>query len=210
MSSKPAKTATPVLVTRFGERDLRLSPHFRALSIGGARKGFRLEAVYWEALNAIAARNGRSLTEEVAATLKRLGSGGNDAAALRASVTADLYDLWKVAAARQARLDWTKVIDELPGLVFAVTPSQNLIAINARLRDRLKILGGEMDGAAALQELRVGIDPSVVTQVERRRTFLDCSVSFERAGWKSVRRARLGMGSETLAGSTILLGFVEA
>jgi predicted DNA-binding ribbon-helix-helix protein len=210
MTSKPAPAPARVLSTQFGERELRLSPHFRALSIGGARKGFRLEAIYWEALEAIAQRNGRSLTEEVAATLARIGPSGNDAATLRASITADLHDLWKVAAARQARLDWTRVIDEVPGLAFAMTHSQNLVAAGARLRERLKILGGTMDEPTALRELRVATDPSVVTQIERRKVFVDCSVSFQRAGWSSMRRARLGPGSETLAGSTILLGFVEA
>jgi predicted DNA-binding ribbon-helix-helix protein len=206
MSSKRA----PVIVAQFGERDPRLAPHFRALPIGGTRKAFRLEAIYWEALEAVAQRNGRNMTEEVAATLGRIGEAGNEAAALRASITADLLDLWRVAAARQAKIDWTRVLDEVPGLAFTMTPSQNLIAVNAGLRERLKILGGDITQAAAATELRISLDPAVVTQIERKRGFLDCSVCFHRGGWKSVRRARLGPGSESLAGGTVLLGFVEA
>jgi predicted DNA-binding ribbon-helix-helix protein len=196
------------LETEPRDRDPRLTPHFRTLPIGGARKAFRLEAVYWEALEAIAARNGRTAIEEVAATLTKAGDASNEAAALRASLTADLLDLWRLAAGRHARFDWTSVLDELPGLAFSMTASQNLLAINPMLRERLRTLGLSPDGAEG--ELRVTVDPSVVAQIERKRAFLDCSICFHRAGSRSIRRARLGPASESPSGSGVLLGFVEA
>jgi predicted DNA-binding ribbon-helix-helix protein len=204
MSSKTA----PKFAPDAGDRDPRLTPHFRALPIMGARKAFRLEAVYWEALEAIAERNGRTLNEEVAATLARIGDAGNDAAALRASVTADLLDLWRLAAGRHARFDWTRVLDELPGLAFAMTASQNLLAINPLLRERLRMLGIGQSGGEG--DLRVTVDPSVVAQIERKRAFLDCSICFHRAGLRTMRRARLGPASESPTGAGVLLGFVEA
>jgi predicted DNA-binding ribbon-helix-helix protein len=204
MTAKPV----PVDATEAVDRDPRLTPHFRAVPIRGGRKAFRLEAVYWEALEAIAQRNGRTTNDEIAATLARIGTAGNDAAALRASLTADLLDLWRVAAGRHARFDWTRVMDELPGLAFAMTASQNLLAINPLLRDRLRMLGLSQDGAES--ELRVSLDPSVVAQIERRRSFLECSISFYRAGVHTVRRARLGPASESPSGAGVLLGFVEA
>jgi predicted DNA-binding ribbon-helix-helix protein len=204
MTAKPV----PSDATEAADRDPRLTPHFRAVPIRGGRKAFRLEAVYWEALEAIAQRNGRTTNDEIAATLARIGTAGNDAAALRASLTADLLDLWRVAAGRHARFDWTRVMDELPGLAFAMTASQNLLAINPLLRNRLQILGLSQQGAEG--ELRVSLDPSVVAQIERRRSFLECSISFHRAGVRTVRRARLGPASESLSGAGVLLGFVEA
>jgi predicted DNA-binding ribbon-helix-helix protein len=190
------------------DRDPRLTPQFRAVPMRGTRKAFRLEAIYWEALEAIAQRNGRTPNDEVAATLARIGSAGNDAAALRASLTADLLDLWRMAAGRHARFDWTRVMDELPGLAFAMTASQNLLAINPLLRERLRTLGLGKTGEEG--ELRVSLDPSVVTQIERKRAFLDCSICFQRAGLRTMRRARLGPASESPSGAGVLLGFVEA
>jgi predicted DNA-binding ribbon-helix-helix protein len=204
MSSKAVRSLT----SEVRDRDQRLTPHFRALPIGGARKAFRLEAVYWEALEAIAARNGRSAAEEVAATLTKAGEAGNDAAVLRASLTADLLDLWRLAAGRHARFDWTSVLDELPGLAFSMTASQNLLAINPMLRERLRTLGLSEGGGEG--ELRVSVDPSVVAQIERKRAFLDCSICFHRAGSRTIRRARLGPASESPTGAGVLLGFVEA
>jgi predicted DNA-binding ribbon-helix-helix protein len=204
MSSKAARS----LASEPRDRDPRMTPHFRALPIGGGRKAFRLEAVYWEALEAIAARNGRSANEEVAATLTKAGEAGNDAAALRASLTADLLDLWRLAAGRHARFDWTSVLDEVPGLAFSMTASQNLLAINPMLRERLRTLGLSEGGGEG--ELRISVDPSVVAQIERKRAFLDCSICFHRAGSRTVRRARLGPASESPTGAGVLLGFVEA
>jgi predicted DNA-binding ribbon-helix-helix protein len=211
MSAQPSPTkaasAEPANADA-GERDPRLAPHFRAIPVGRARKAFRLESVYWQALEAIATRNGRTLNEEVVATLARLGEAGNEAAGLRASVTSDLLDLWRLAAGRHARFDWTGVLDELPGLAFAMTASQNLIAINPLLRERLRTLG--LGSSTADGDLRVTLDPSVVAQIERKRAFLDCSICFHRAGSRTIRRARLGPASESPSGSGVLLGFVEA
>jgi predicted DNA-binding ribbon-helix-helix protein len=204
MRIKAAKTFAP----GEADRDPRLTPHFRALPIGGARRAFRLEAVYWEALQAIAERNGRTPTEEVAATLAKIGDAGNDAAALRATITADLLDLWRVAAGRHVRFDWTGVLDELPGLAFAMTASQNLLGINPMLRERLRLLGLGKENAP--EDLRVSVDPRVVTQIERKRSFLDCSICFQSAGTRTMRRARVGPASESPTGAGVLLGFVEA
>ena len=187
-------------------RDPRLTPHFRALPIGGARKAFRLEEIYWEALEAIAERNGRTLAEEVAVTLARAGDAGNDAAALRASVTADLFDLWRIAGSRHVRFDWAKLMLELPSPAFAMTASQHLLAVNARLTSGLRAVGL---GGAGSGEIAVTVDPAVITQIERKKAFLDCSVCFHAGGSRAVRRARLGPANDPAAGPGVMLGFVE-
>lgn len=187
------------------ERAPRLTPHFRALPMGGARKAFRLEEIYWEALEAIARRNHRTLTEEVAATLARAGEGGNDAAALRASITSDLFDLWQIAAARHVRFDWARVIEEMPAQAFVVTASQALVAANPRLLRALHPFGVGRNKEA----LKVSIDPTVIAQVERRGGFVDCQVCFFEGGARAIRRARLGPASDSAAAHNILLGYLE-
>lgn len=190
------------------DRDPRLGLHFRALPISGSRKAFRLEEIYWEALEAIAQRNGRSLVEEVAATLARAGEGGNDAAALRASVTSDLYDLWRVAASRHVRLDWTKIVAEMPAQAFAMTAQQALVTANPFLLRRLTTLGlGKFESGFA--DLKVTVDPAVITQIERRRAYIDCSVAFQCNGSRLIRRVRLGPASDGPGGLAVLMGYVE-
>jgi len=192
-------------------RDPRLSTQFRALPMGGTRKAFRLEAVYWEALQAIAARNNRTVVEEVAKSLADADPKGNDAAALRAKITGDLLDLWRVSASRQAKVDWRKLIEETPGDAFVMTVSQNLVAMNQRLCDKLSPLGIKpIQTPEGVRGVTLAVEASAITQIERRGAFMDCSVGFLGAGARLVRRARLGPASEPGQGQILLLGFVQA
>src|SRR5579863_10398245 len=114
--------------------DDRLAPRFRVVSIAGERRGFRLEQVFWSALAAIATRNRRSLAGEISATLRRTPGNLNASAMLRASLTADLFDLWDMAEGRAVRPAWGKVLAALPTPAFAATRAQAVAALNEPMR----------------------------------------------------------------------------
>ena len=91
--------------------DPRLEQQFRVISIGGERKAFRLEAVFWTVMRRVALRNKRSLAAEMAAALGRLSQRANQSAHLRARYAADLLDLLELAeanAARRTGLAWSR------------------------------------------------------------------------------------------------------
>lgn len=58
-------------------------PVFRAVAALGARRGIRLETIFWKTISAMAAANGRTLGQEVGESLTAVPKDGNLASTLR-------------------------------------------------------------------------------------------------------------------------------
>ncbi|MGA0604089.1 hypothetical protein ACO2Q3_25515 [Caulobacter sp. KR2-114] len=121
--------------------DPRLEPQFRVISIAGERKAFRLESVFWTVMGLVARRNRRSLAEEMAAALGRLGQRVNQSAHLRARYAADLLDLLEIAETNGARPDWAAVVDAMPQPAVVLTRTMKVLQLNAPMRALLNQRG---------------------------------------------------------------------
>jgi predicted DNA-binding ribbon-helix-helix protein len=162
----------------------------------GGRKAFRLEMIYWQALEVLAAQNGRSLAGEVQARLAHTSDQLNQSSALRASVAADLFESWKKSEAEALRPDWSAMIAALPEPAFIVSRRSVLLAVNEPL---LSVLDGvHADGAPPLNtvpgalSLRVEVPPSVVAELASGRRFAICMVRFVAPGRPPIAcRARM-------------------
>lgn len=180
-----------------GGEDSPYRLHFRALPIDGGRKAFRLEMIYWQALEVLAAQNGRNLAGEVQARLAHTSDQLNQSSALRASVAADLFESWKKSEAEALRPDWSAMIAALPQPAFLASRRSVLLAVNEPL---LSVLQGVHPdrGAPPLNtvpgalSLRVEVPPSVVAELATGRRFLICTVRFAAPGRASIAcRARM-------------------
>jgi predicted DNA-binding ribbon-helix-helix protein len=189
--------------------------HFRVLSIGGARKGFRLEMIYWQALDVLAARNGRNLAAEVQARLAGAPEGVNHSSVLRASIAADLMGAWKQAEAEALRPDWSAMIAALPSPAFLVSRRSVLLAVNEPLLSMLQSLRSEpglpwntIQGALTLS---VQVPPAGGAELASgHRRFVICTVVFSGGGGQRIAcPARLIPVHGADVQSANLLGLVE-
>jgi predicted DNA-binding ribbon-helix-helix protein len=189
----------------------RLAPRFRVVSIAGERRAFRLEQVFWTALAAIARRNRRDLAGEIAASLRRAPANLNASAMLRASVTADLLDLWELAEARAVRPAWGRVIAALPTPAFAATPSQAVAALNEPMRAVLERRGLPLSASGPESTLGVELAAGAVTQLLRsdRGDFLVCNAVFRSGPHRASCRTRVVQADDGRAERRLILGFPE-
>lgn len=176
-------TEPQVLGEDGGDEDSPYRLHFRALAMEGGRKAFRLEMIYWQALEVLAAQNGRNLAGEVQARLAHTSDQLNQSSALRASVAADLFEFWKKSEAEALRPDWSAMIAALPQPSFLVSRRSVLLAVNEPL---LSVLQGvrpdpgtpPLNTVPGALSLRVEVPPSVVAELATGRRFVICTVRF--------------------------------
>lgn len=199
-----------------GQEDARNRLHFRVLTIGGSRKGFRLEVVYWEALELLAERNGRSVAAEVQARLASAPESPNQSSILRASLTADLMDGWRESEGRAVHPDWSAMIAALPVPAFLASRRSVLLAVNTPLLSVLQGLrsaaGVPLDTVEGALQLSVEVPPSAAAELGRPggRKFVLCTVTFSALGQRIACHARLvpALGARPEAAN--LLGLLEA
>ncbi|HWA62978.1 MAG TPA: ribbon-helix-helix domain-containing protein [Caulobacteraceae bacterium] len=195
---KPAAVEAP-------PSDRRVEPQFKVVSLGGERKAFRLEGVFWTAMETIARLNRRSLPAEIAATLAKAGPGSNQSAYLRARCAADLLDLWSVAEARSAAPAWDRVIDTMPCAAFVASRTGRVLKLNAAM---VALLARK--DVAASNEVPPGLE--LAAQVAARLKDGDedtivCNAVFRQGERRAVVRARLvNAGPDA---RSMVLGFAD-
>lgn len=189
--------------------------HFRVLSLDGARKAFRLEMIYWEALAVLAAHNGRTVPAEVQARLANAPGDLNQSSVLRAGITADLLSGWKAAEARAARPDWSAMIAALPAPAFLASRKSVLLAVNEPLLSVLQGLrhepGVPLNTLEGALQLSVQLPPSAVAELgpASNRKFVISTATFAANGQRIACRVRLTAAQGTQLEAAYLLGFLE-
>jgi predicted DNA-binding ribbon-helix-helix protein len=194
------------------EVDPRLQPQFKVLTLGKERRAFRLESVFWTALAAIGQRNGRSLTREVEVTLERQAEPLNHSAYLRASVAADLYDLWSVSAARARKADWANVLAAAPCGAFAMTRSRRILEVNSALLAFLRLRDLHVPSTDEVGEklfIEMGAAQNGFHK-EDRQPYVTCQAVFRCGGRRTACRVRLVQAGDDKAEHALVVGFVLA
>jgi predicted DNA-binding ribbon-helix-helix protein len=194
--------------------DERLALKFRVLSIEGKRRAFRLEAVFWSALEFIAGRRRRSLPAQVAAILRDAGDEANAAAAVRARVASDLMDLQATDAARAVSPSWEKVLKAVPHPAFALARNQAVVALNEPMWALLESRGlpRAADEAAPGERLSVELSAGALARpraVDPGEVVL-CTAIFRAAGRAANCRVRIVQAVDEREDRRLMLGFPEA
>jgi predicted DNA-binding ribbon-helix-helix protein len=203
------------LTDGLGPEDPHNRLHFRVLTIDGARKAFRLEVIYWEALELLAERNGRSVAAEAQARLASAPENLNQASALRASLTSDLLGAWRDSEARAANPDWSAMIAALPAPAFLASRRSVLLAVNEPLLSALQGmrngLGVPLDTVQGAMNLKVEVPASAALELGRPhgRKFVLCTVAFAAQGQRIACHARLIAAQGAAPEAANLLGLLE-
>lgn len=202
MMSQPAAR-----IARETEASPGLALHFRALSIDGKRRAFRLEEVFWSALNILAAHNGRTLRSEMAAMLRKTSDAANASATLRANAVAELLGLWEAERAKAAEPDWRRILMAMPCPAFALSRNGDVVGVNDPMWRLLEDRGLPKEAGAALS---VELPPAATArrpgEANQPRV---CNAIFKAANRTTVCRVRIVLNTDEQGRQQLLIGFLE-
>jgi predicted DNA-binding ribbon-helix-helix protein len=140
---------------------------FRAVNARGARRGIRLERIFWSTLGEAAATRGQSLSQLVGDTALVTPTGGNLASALRVVVARWLTD--RLAETRQrSTADLTfAMIQACPSPVFALSADKRIVSYNRAFVGFLQARFSAVDPAELLRGLRLSLDTPLDQAMEK-------------------------------------------
>jgi predicted DNA-binding ribbon-helix-helix protein len=131
----------------------------RILQLAGRRYSLRLEACYWEALEAIARRRRQRLNHLVAEMAQSRAPGANLASALRVLC---IEELGRADLARQLAAERTSVlalVQSAPAPGLLLDAGQRIIAVNAAFAQWVGMDHDRLLGEPALRHFRFRTEP---------------------------------------------------
>jgi len=182
---------------------------FRVLRLGNARKAFRLETPFWQALEIIAREKGRTIEDEVSAKLEAVPEGANHSSALRVGAIADMIAFWQVAESRASRLQWAHVLDASPSPAFALTESRRIICANSALLKAIR--GHRLAASSGPTEIAIDLPAQAVGEALRLGGGHVLTNALFRSGpFRFSSRVRLAGHVNGAGTNRVVIGFLES
>ncbi len=168
-------------------------PRFRVLRRQGWRKAFRLEAIFWQTLEAAARDSGLRLSEFVHELVA--GRPGNQASALRVAAAGWLWRHYWRLQEKTAPERLIGLMQAAPVPSFAIDQSRRLVAHNREFVDLVRAdsqIGSEgSDISTARLALDVPLD-ALIGELEKDPTkVLTCGYSIRLGATRRIGRARV-------------------
>jgi predicted DNA-binding ribbon-helix-helix protein len=149
------------------------------LKIGGRKRAFSLEPVFWEALDEIAQRN----SDRLGASITRLLGDGphrNAASILRTGATGWLLQEYRKLSARDYKSLGQRIVDSIPVPAFVMDQRKEILAFNRAFLHLGIPNSGQKSGNARLR-LNAAFDRvvEVISQDPQRSLALKGMLDFE-------------------------------
>ncbi|ANK77168.1 ribbon-helix-helix domain-containing protein [Ensifer adhaerens] len=183
---------------------------FRVVTVGGQRRGIKLEEIYWHCLGELAARNGCRLADIVASCERELEGDGNLTARLRYVATRHLRDQLETARKRGSLAAVASQVRASPSPAFALTGSKHIVAYNAAFLSfvQTRVLRSQQPQAA--RGLRLSFDVQFVDLVQRLKA---APGEPQPAGFTigvqgQVTRGKLNAALAPLVDQDVIIGFI--
>lgn len=112
------------------DEDWAFQPRFRVLRVGTARRGIRLEEIFWTVLQQIADARDCNVGDVIEACESRLEKGANLSSALRVEAVGYLQGALETASRKIGRQAVRNHVMASPSPCFALTGDKQLMAYN--------------------------------------------------------------------------------
>lgn len=120
-------------------------PEFRAVTVGGKRKGLRLEKVYWDALQHLAGKRNVKRSELIADVLSDPQLAGlNAASALRCFLMSQLQSENESLSRQLGEINVVSLLQTAPVPAFAIGRDRRLISVNPEFAQVVRVVSGNM------------------------------------------------------------------
>ncbi len=168
-------------------------PRFRVLRRRGWRKAFRLEAIFWETLEAAAQDNGLRLTEFVHDLV--VGQPGNQTSALRVAAAGWLWRRYRQLRKKTAPVRLIDLLQAAPVPSFAIDQSRRLVAHNREFVDLVRADTRADFESHDISTARLALDApldALMGELEKNPgKILTCGYSIRLGATRRVGRARV-------------------
>lgn len=168
-------------------------PHFRVLRRRGWRKAFRLEAIFWETLEAAARDKGLRLTEFVHDLV--VGQPGNQASALRVAAAGWLWRRYRLLQKKTAPARLIGLLQAAPVPSFAIDQSRKLVAHNNEFADLVRADARADSESHDISTARLALDAplnALIAELEKNPgKILTCGYTIRHDSTRRVGRARV-------------------
>lgn len=185
---------------------------FRVVTVGGQRRGIKLEALFWAVLSDLAAEKRVKLADIVAECEQVLPEGGNLTARLRYVAAKYLREQLADARERSSLSVITGQVYACPSPAFALAGNRRIVAYNPAFLTfvQSRFLGFQASPPA--QGLRLAFDVQFAELVARLKASPGepQSAGFTIGINEHITRGRLNAALSSLLGQDVILGFILA
>ncbi|KJS19532.1 MAG: hypothetical protein VR78_03120 [Hoeflea sp. BRH_c9] len=147
----------------------QLKPHFRAINTGGKRRGFRLERVFWTALEDVTRADGVSVADYISRL--HVGKTGDSglSSLVRASVMRRLLAQYDSLRARIGRFNSKTIIAACPVPAFIISVDKKILFQNSAFLMYLQTRFTGLDTVAALSNLKLTLESPLIDLIEQMK-----------------------------------------
>ncbi|HTN61681.1 MAG TPA: hypothetical protein VL147_09005 [Devosia sp.] len=138
--------------------------HFRTVPTGAGRKGVRLEAAFWEALELQASLVGRRRSDYAGEVLERAQqAGANATSVVRSLVVAELSAEVKRLRPVMALTNMLRMLQIAPVPSFALDHQRRLLQVNPEFTRYVRAITGNRPGLAPVDSAQLTLDRPIET-----------------------------------------------
>lgn len=171
------------------------TPHFRAINSGGKRRGFRLEGVFWTALEAVTRRDGLSVADYVARLSEHKTGESGLSSYLRASIMHRVLEQHDRLSHRIDSFSSRSIVAACPVPAFIISVDKKILFQNSGFLMYLQTRFSGLDNIEALSNLKLTLETPLVDLIEdmRRDSTRPKSTDFTIGYGERRMRGRLNM-----------------
>ncbi|MCZ4089223.1 ribbon-helix-helix domain-containing protein [Sinorhizobium psoraleae] len=185
---------------------------FRVVTVGGQRRGIKLEEIYWSSLSELAARRSCKLADIISECEQALDGEGNLTARLRYVATSYLREQLSGARERSGLAAVAGQVRACPSPAFALTGDKRIIAYNPAFLTFVQSRFLRFQSSPPAQGLRLSFDVQFAELVDRLKA---SPGEPQPAGFtiginEHVTRGRLSAALASLFDQDVVIGFISA
>jgi predicted DNA-binding ribbon-helix-helix protein len=144
-------------------------PHFRAINSGGKRRGFRLEGVFWKALDTVTRTDGISVADYVA-KLNDVKTGESGLSSyLRASIMNRVLEQHDRLRERIEKFNSRAIVAACPVPGFIISVDKRILFQNSGFLMYLQTRFTGLDTIEALSNIKLTLETPLIDLIEEMR-----------------------------------------
>jgi predicted DNA-binding ribbon-helix-helix protein len=144
-------------------------PHFRAINSGGKRRGFRLEGVFWKALDAVTRSEGVSVAEYIS-KLNDVRTGDNGLSShLRASIMQRVLEQHERLRDRFSKSNSKTIVAACPVPGFIISVDKRILYQNSGFLMYLQTRFTGLDSVEALSNIKLTLESPLIDMIEEMK-----------------------------------------
>jgi predicted DNA-binding ribbon-helix-helix protein len=144
-------------------------PHFRAINSGGKRRGFRLEGVFWKALDAVTRSEGVSVAEYIS-KLNDSRTGDNGLSShLRASIMQRVLEQHERLRDRFSKFNSKTIVAACPVPGFIISVDKRILYQNSGFLMYLQTRFTGLDSVEALSNIKLTLETPLIDMIEEMK-----------------------------------------